>query len=93
MTERQFGAITHLGIVNFADVTRVVEQRADHAQHGAFRTQALFTTMRAVIGYTQTRCGQRTVQRMLQVVIGSIATVIAGIFAVEQAGEIRKRGI
>ena len=93
VAERELGAVAMRLVVGLTNVAGVVEQRGDDAEDGALRAEALVGKMRAVVADDQPRDGERAVERMLQIVIDGVATVVAGKLAVEQPLEIAKRGL
>jgi hypothetical protein len=60
-----------------SDVSGVMEQGDDHAQHGAARAQLALLADAAVVAVQQARHGQRAVQAVLGVVIPGVAAVVA----------------
>jgi hypothetical protein len=80
-------------VVGLTNVTGVVKQSGDHAENGALRAEAFVGEVRAVVTDDQPRHGERAVQRVLQIVINGVATVVARKLAVEQAFEIAKGGL
>jgi hypothetical protein len=70
-----------------------MKQGRDHAENGALRAQAFFGEMGAIVTDDQSRHRQRSIERVLQVVINRVATVVARELTVEQPLEIAERGL
>jgi hypothetical protein len=80
-------------VVGLADVAGVVEQRGDHADDRALRSEALVRQVRAVVTDDQARDGERAVEGVLQIVVDGVAAVVAGKLPVEQALEVAERAL
>jgi hypothetical protein len=93
VAERELGAVAVSLVVGLTNVTGVVKQSGDDAENRALGAEAFVGEVRAVVTDDQPPHGERAVQRMLQIVINGVATVVAGKLAVEQALEIAERGL
>ena len=84
----ELGAVGHVGVARAAQVTDVVEQRHDDAEHGALRPEALRLGHLQFVADDQPRGGERDVERVLLVVVDGVDAEIAGHAAREHAFEI-----
>jgi hypothetical protein len=91
----ELGAIRHVGVARGAQVTDVVEQGDDDAEHGALGPELLGVGHLHVMPGDEPRGGERDVEGVLLIVIDGVDTVIprhaAGEHAVEIAEHLRER--
>jgi hypothetical protein len=81
-------AIFHRGFGGALEVARVVQQRDQHAEHGAARAEAVGGGAAALVAVHQPRQGERHVERVAHVVVQRVAGQVPGIAALEQGCEI-----
>src|SRR3546814_9401754 len=83
---REFGTVGG-GIAASANVSGVMKQRDQHAEHTAMRAESLRSRHAALMSVDQARHRQRTVEAVLGVVVPGVAAGIAGQGARVQAAE------
>src|SRR3546814_3646587 len=74
---REFGTVGG-GIAASANVSGVMKQRDQHAEHTAMRAESLRSRHAALMSVDQARHRQRTVEAVLGVVVPGVAAGIAG---------------
>ena len=69
----EHGAVLDVRLRFAPDISRVVQQRNDHAQNRAPRTELARDFLNAVVAFDQPSRGERYIKRVTQVVIKRVA--------------------
>ena len=92
MAQREFGAVAMSPVfLLMAQVTGIVKQRSDDPQRYPLRAKTIAGLDAAFVARGEPRHGQSHVQRVLNVVISGVDTVVVGVSAGEHAFEVMKR--
>ena len=84
----ELGAVRHVGVVGRAQISDVVEQGNDDAEHGALRAELLRLRHLHLVADDEPRGGERDVERVLLVVVDRVDAEVAGHAPGEHAFEV-----